>query len=150
MSGYQDWDRIVGTLVPLIYQGEKVWDHCGPATTAGANAQRATELAKEQGLLSYKERRAHIASSEVHVASLETLAQRAPAVKSKVTVPPRARSSCSGEGSPVTALDQLSGPEEEVPLQEPATARCCEALLRDRQLTLCESPQDGSKGASST
>ena len=39
---------------------------------------------------------------------------RAPAVKSKVTMLPRARSSCSGERLPVTALDQLSGPEEEV------------------------------------
>ena len=72
MLQYQDWDHIVvGILVPLIYQGEMVWDHCGPATIAGANTQRATELMKEQGLLCYKERRAHIMSSEVCVASPE-------------------------------------------------------------------------------
>ena len=75
MLGYQDWDRIaVGTLVPLIYQGEMVWDHCSPTTIAGVNVQRATELVKEQGLLRYKERRAHIASLEAHVTSLEVLA----------------------------------------------------------------------------
>ena len=52
MLGYQDWDHIVaGTLVPLSYQGEMVWDHCGPTTIAGANVQKATELTKEQGLL---------------------------------------------------------------------------------------------------
>ena len=56
---------------------------------------------------------------------------------------PRARSSCSGEGSPVVALDQLSGPEEEV--LSPG-AGCCKALLRDHQLTLCGSLQYGSKG----
>ena len=72
MSGYQDWDHIVvGTLVPLIYQEEMVWDHCGPTTIAGANTQRATELMKEHGLLCYKERRVHIVSSEECVASLE-------------------------------------------------------------------------------
>ena len=54
-------------------------------------------------------------SLEARVTSLEAPAQRALAVKSKVTMPPRARSSHSGEGLPVTALDQLSGPEEEVP-----------------------------------
>ena len=126
MSGYQDWDCIVvGTLVPLIYQGEIVWDHCGPTTVAGANAQRVTELTKEQGFLHNKERRAHIASSEAHVALLEALAQRAPAVKSKVTMLPRARSSCSGEGLPIMVLDQLSGPEEEV--SSPG-ASCCQVL----------------------
>ena len=63
MLGYQDWDCIVaGSLVPLIYQGEMVWDHCSPTTIAGANAQKATELVKEEGLLCYKERRVHIAS----------------------------------------------------------------------------------------
>ena len=92
VSGYQDC-IVVGTLVLLIYQGEMVWDHCGPTTIAGANVQRATELAKEQGLLRYKERRVCIASSKVCVASLEAPAWRAPAVKSKVTMPPRARSS---------------------------------------------------------
>ena len=126
VSGYQDWDHIVAdTLVPLIYQGEMVWDHCSPATIAGANAQRATELVKEQGLMHYKERRVHITSSEAHVALLEVPAQRAPAVKFKVTMPPRARSSHSGEGSPVMALDQLSGPEEEV--LSPG-ASCCWVL----------------------
>ena len=123
MLEYQDWDCIVsGTLVPLIYQEEMVWDHCGPTTIAGANAQRATELMKEQGLLHYKERRVHIASLEACVTSLEVLARRAPAVKSKVTMLPRARSFHSGEGLPVTALDQLSGPEEEV--LSPGAGRC--------------------------
>ena len=61
-------------------------------------------------------------SSEVHVTLSEVLAQRAPAVKSKVTVPLRARSSHSGEGSPVTVLNKSLGPDDEV-LQELAAAR---------------------------
>ena len=72
MSGYQDWDHVVvGSLIPLINQGETVWDHCGPTTIAGADVQKATELTKEQGILCYKERRAHIVSLEVCVTLLE-------------------------------------------------------------------------------
>ena len=68
LSGYRDWDRIVvGTPIPLIYQGEMVWHHCGPTTIAGDNVQKATKLMKEQGLLQYKERRVLITSLEVHV-----------------------------------------------------------------------------------
>ena len=58
---------------PPDLSGETVWDHCGPATIAGANAQKATELAKEQGLPCYKERRVCIASLEAHAASSEAL-----------------------------------------------------------------------------
>ena len=54
----------------------------------------ATEHVKEQGLPCYKDRRMCVASSEA-------LEQRAPSVKSKVTVPPGARSSHSGKGLPV-------------------------------------------------
>ena len=68
------------------------------------------------------ERRVCIVSSEVRVASQEALARGAPAVKSKVTIPPRARSSHSREGLLVAALDQLSGPEEEV--LSPGASRC--------------------------
>ena len=58
MLGYQDWDHIVvGSLVPLIYQGEMVWDHYGPATIARVNAHKATDFTKEQ-VLCYKEKRA--------------------------------------------------------------------------------------------
>ena len=72
MSGYQNWDCIVaGSLVPLIYQGEMVWDHCGPTTIARADAQRATDLTKKQGLPHYKERRVCIVSSQAHVTSSE-------------------------------------------------------------------------------
>ena len=113
MSGY--WDCIVAsTLLPLIYQGKMVWQHCSPTTIAGADVQRATKLAKKEGLPCYKERRAHIASFQACVTSSELPAQKAPSVKSKVTVSLLARSSLSGEGSLVVALDQPSGSEEEV------------------------------------
>ena len=72
------------------------------------------ELAKKEGLPCYKERRAHIASFQACVTSSELPAQKAPSVKSKVTVSLLARSSLSGEGSLVVALDQPSGSEEEV------------------------------------
>ena len=50
MSGYQDWDCIVvGTLVSLIYQGKMVWDHGGPTTIAGANAQRGNRAHERAG-----------------------------------------------------------------------------------------------------
>ena len=93
-----------------------MWEHCGPTTVAGADAHRAMEHAKKEGLLHYKERRVCIASSEVHFTSSELLAQKAP--KSKVTVLLQSRSSLSGEGSLVTALDQ----RKNLHLQEPAAA----------------------------
>ena len=118
MSGYQDWDCMVaGTLLPLIYWRETQWMHCGPTTITGADTHGSTELAKEESLQCNKERRVCTMSSEVHFASSELPTQRAPSVKSKVTVLPQARPSLFGQGSPVTALDQLSGSEEEVASQ---------------------------------
>ena len=92
--------------------------NCGLATIAGAYAHRATELMKKEGLQSYKERRAHIASSEAHFALTDSPTRRTPSVKSKVTMPLQARSTLFGEGSPVTSLDQPSGSEEEATLLE--------------------------------
>ena len=144
MSGYQDWDHVVaGTLLPLIYQGETVWEHCGPTTIARADAHMATELAKKEGLPHYKERRVHIASSETCLTSSESPAQKAPSVKSKVTVPPQARSSLSGEGSLVVALDQPSGSEEEVHLQEPVATMWFTAAPRAHIWTPCGTPLNG-------
>ena len=106
----QDWDHMLaGTLLPLIFQGDMPEVHCSPATIVGADAHRATELMKREGLQSYRGRRVCITSSEAWLMSSESLTWKTPSMKSKVTVLPQARSSLSGEGSPVTVLDQLQG-----------------------------------------
>ena len=104
LSGYLDWDCIVvGMIIPLIYQGEMSENHCRPTTITGTNAKEGTECMKGQGLPCYKDRRMCVTSSEVP-------AWKSPSVKSKVTVPPRTRSSRSGQGSLVAALDQVPSP----------------------------------------
>ena len=71
LSGYQDGDCIVmGTLIPLIYQGEMNREHCGPTTIAACNTKKATELTKEQGL--------HATKTEEHVLPGPCLCGRLP------------------------------------------------------------------------
>ena len=51
ISGCHDWDHVLaGTLVPLIHHGEMPYTHCAPCTIVGADAQRATQLARKKGL----------------------------------------------------------------------------------------------------
>ena len=65
MLGCHDWDcMLAGTVIPLIYHGKTPYVHYAPCMIAAADVQRATKLARKMGLLSYKERRAHVASSE--------------------------------------------------------------------------------------
>ena len=59
--------------------------------------------------------------------------RRACVASLEVMVPPRARSSCSGEGSPVTALDQSLGPDDEVP----SPGAVCHQVIKDSQEVRC-------------
>ena len=129
LFGYYDWDCVlVGTLVHLIFQGQTDEEHCGPKTIASLNAKWATELVLEQGLPCYKDRKV-LATSAVS-------ARKTPTVKSKVTVSPRAASSCSMGRSPVVALDQVADSDDEVPF--PGASQC--QVVRDSPKKLHADP----------
>ena len=66
------------------------------------------ELAQQQGLLQYNEKRAHTASA--------VPAWKSPTVQSKVTVPPWATSYHSTGGAQAMALDYAAGSDEESPV----------------------------------
>ena len=108
LSGHYNWDHVlVGTLIHLIFWGQTDKKHCGLMTVASFNVKWATELAQQQGLLQYRERRAH--------ATLAVHAQKSPTVQSKVTVPPQAMSSCSMGGVQVLNYSADSDGESPFP-----------------------------------
>ena len=124
LSGHYDWDRVVaGTLICLIFWGQTDTEHCGPMTIASFNAKRATELAQQQGLPQYRERRACTAAA--------VSAWKSPTVQWKVTVPPRAISSCSTGGAQATALDYAADSDEESPFPETSWYSCDEGFPKE-------------------
>ena len=115
LSGHHDWDHVVaGTLICLIFWGQTDKEHCGPANIASFNTRWATELAQQQGLPQYKERRAHTTSAAP--------ARKSPTMQLKVTVPPWAMSSRSMGGAQAVALDYTAGSDEESPF--PKASQC--------------------------
>ena len=95
LSGHYDWD-------------DK--EHCGPTTIASFNAKWAMELAQQQGLPWYRERRAHTA--------LVVPAWKSPTVQLKVTIPPRAMSFHSTGGAQAAALDYAADSNGDSPFPE--------------------------------
>ena len=110
LSGHYNWDHVVvGTWIHLIFQGQTDKEHCGPVTIASFNAKWAMELAQQQGLLQYRQRRACTASVP---------AWKSPTVQLKVTVPPWAMSSHSMGGAQAAALDYTADSNGESPFPE--------------------------------
>ena len=115
LSGHYNWDcMVVGTLTHLIFKGQTDKENCGPMTIASFNVKQAIELAKQEGLPQYRERRAHT--------TLVVPARKSPTVQLKVTVPPRAMFSCSMGGAQPVALDYAADSNGESPF--PKTSRC--------------------------
>ena len=93
LIGHHDWESIiVGTTLHLIYCGRTSDEHCKPSTVASLNAEQATKLTWQQGLLQPGKRR----PQATPVAAVQT-----PTIQSVVNVPPQAVSSHStGEHKP--------------------------------------------------
>ena len=79
-------------------------------TIASFNAKWAMELAQQQGLPWYRERRAH--------ATLAAPTWKSPTVQLKVTVPPLAMSSRSMGGAQAAVLDYAADSDGESPFPE--------------------------------
>ena len=111
LSGHYNWDCVVvGTLIHLIFQGQTDKEHCGPMTIASFNVKQAIELAQQQELPQYRERRVF--------ATLVVPAWKSPTVQSKVTIPPRTMSSCSTGGAQAMVLDYTADSDGESPFPE--------------------------------
>ena len=58
LTGYHDWEHIIaGTTLHLIFCGKTNIEHCKPSTIASLNAEQATKLVQQQGLLQPGKRR---------------------------------------------------------------------------------------------
>ena len=58
LTGYHDWEHIiVGTTLLLVFCRRTNGEHCMPLTIASLNAEQATKLALQQGLLQPWKRR---------------------------------------------------------------------------------------------
>ena len=93
LTGHHNWEcKIVRTTLCLIYCGRTNDEHCKHLTIASLNAEQATKLTWQQGLLQPGKRR----PQATPVAAVQT-----PTVQLVVNVPPQAVSSCStGEHKP--------------------------------------------------
>ena len=93
LTGHHNWEHIiVGTTLHLIYHGRTNDEHCKPLTIASLNAEQATKLAWQQGLLQPGKRR----PQATPVAAVQT-----PTIQLVVNVLPQAVSSHSmGEHKP--------------------------------------------------
>ena len=128
LTGHHNWERIiVGTTLHLIFCGRTNDKHCKPSTIASLNAEQATKLVWQQGLLQPGKRRPQ---------TTLVAAAWAPTVQSVVNVLPQAVSSHSMGGVQATSLDYKEDSNGENPFHE--TSRCI--MMRSSAVGTCLDP----------
>ena len=114
LTGHHNWGCIIaGTTLHLIYSGRTNDEHCKPSSIASLNAEQATKLTRQQGLLQPGKRRPRATP----VAAVQT-----PTIQSVVNVLPQVVSSHSTGGAQATLLDYKEDSNRENPFHE--TSRC--------------------------
>ena len=110
LTGHHDWESLnVGTTIHLIYHGRTNVEHCKPSTLASLNAEQATKVTQQQGLLQPVKRRPQ--ATPVAAAWILT-------IQSVVNVPPQAVSSCSTGGTQAMSQDHKEDSNGESPFHE--------------------------------
>ena len=110
LTGHHDWERIIaGTTLHLIFCRRTNDEHFKPLTVASLNAEQATKLAQQQGLMKPGKRR----PQATPVAPAWT-----PTIQSVVNVPLQAVSSHSTGGAKATSLDYKEDSDGESPFHE--------------------------------
>ena len=128
LTGHHDWESIiVGTTIHLIYHGRTNDEHCKPSTLASLNAEQATKVTQQQGLLQPVKRRPQ---------ATPVVAAWTPTIQLVVNVPPQAVSSCPMGGTQAMSQDHKEDSNGESPFHE--TSR--QIMMRSSPVGTCLDP----------